>query len=103
MVRLGQLFPFLRICSMKTVAGLADVKVTDDAPVGERVNKVLVVRLILYCTDTTIRWQWSGQVNRALLKNVDFFMEGYSGGKACKESVSSALQGFSCIKVSFLN
>ena len=74
MVRLGQLFQFLRICSMKTVACLADVKGTGDAPVGERVNEVLVVRFILYCTG----WQWLGQVNRALLKNVDFFMKGYT-------------------------
>ena len=35
---------------MKTVACLADVKGTGDAPVGERVNEVLVVRFILYCT-----------------------------------------------------
>ena len=84
MVRLGQLFQFLGICSMKTVACLADVKGTGDAPVGERVNEVLVVRFILYCTG----WQWLGQVNRALLKNVDFFMEGYSGGKVCKECLS---------------
>ena len=63
--------------NMKTVACLADVKGTGDAPVGERVNEVLVVRFILYCTG----WQWLGQVNRALLKNVDFFMEGFSGGK----------------------
>ena len=89
MVRLGQLFQLLGICSMKTVACLADVKGTGDAPVGEQVNEVLVVRLILYCTATAIRWQWLGQVNRALLKNVDFFMEGYSGGKVCKESVST--------------
>ena len=102
-VRLGQLFRFLGICSVKTVACLADVKGTGDASVGERVNEVLVVRYILYCTATAIRWQWSGQVNRALLKNVDFFMEGYSGGKVCKESVSSALQGLSYIKVPFLN
>ena len=74
MVRLGQLFQLLGICSMKTVACLPDVKGTGDAPVGERVNGVLVVRFILYCTG----WQWLGQVNRALLKNVDFFMEGYS-------------------------
>ena len=99
MVRLGQLFQLLGICSMKTVACLPDVKGTGDAPVGERVNGVLVVRFILYCTG----WQWLGQVNRALLKNVDFFMEGYSGGLACKESVSSALQGFSYIQVPFLN
>ena len=84
---------------MKTVACLPDVKGTGDAPVGERVNGVLVVRFILYCTG----WQWLGQVNRALLKNVDFFMEGYSGGLARKESVSSALQGFSYIQVPFLN
>ena len=58
MVRLGQLFQFLRICSMKTVACLAGVKGTGDAPVGERVNEVLVVRFILYCTATAIRWQW---------------------------------------------
>ena len=76
---------------MKTVACLPDVKGTGDAPVGERVNGVLVVRFILYCTG----WQWLGQVNRALLKNVDFFMESYSGGNVCRESVSSALQGFS--------
>ena len=35
---------------MKTVACLADVKGTGDALVGERVNEVLVVRYILYCT-----------------------------------------------------
>ena len=50
MVRLGQLFQLLGICSMKTVACLADVKGTGDAPIGEQVNEVLVVRFILYCT-----------------------------------------------------
>ena len=83
-VRLCQLFWFLRICSVKTMACLTDVKGTGDAPLGEQVNEVLVVRYILYCTAAAIRWQWSGQVNRALLKNVDFFMEGCSVGKVCK-------------------
>ena len=79
---------------MKTVACLADVKGTRDAPVGERVNEVLVVRFILYCTATAIRWQWSGQVNRARLKNVDFFMEGYSGARCVRFSKHRIMQGF---------